>query len=187
MKFRSPGNPIREDYDHIFLAYMAMNLRTAVIEGLRQRLAPLGITPMQMAIIIRCHTGDASNVTELARIIPMTTGSISRQVEQLVNAGLLWREYESQDRRVARLGLTEPAERMMPEILRHWQGNETALLAGFSMEDKKALVAMIEKILANAAGQDDPLDSEQGLAGGGGVAGLRRHAPLVRMTTPVHP
>ena len=150
MDFRSPGNPVLESYDHLFLAYMSHNLRAAVFDGLEERLKPLGINPVQMAIIIRCHTGDANTVTQLTQIVPMSAGFISRQVEALVKKRLLYRKYSEEDRRVTYLGLTEEAENMMPELMRHRRENEAELLAGVSEDEKKALVAIVDKILANS-------------------------------------
>ncbi len=149
MRFRSPGNPVRENSDHLFLAYMSHNFRNAVHNGLAHRLKPLGVTPVQMAIILRCHTGDASTVTELGRIIPLSVALISRQVEHLVKLELISRKYPEDDRRVAHLCLTEKAENMIPDFLRHRSENEAALLAGVTEEEKQALVAIVEKILAN--------------------------------------
>ena len=150
MRFRSPGNPVRENTDHLYLAYLSHNFRNAVLNGLTKRLKPLGVTPVQMAIVLRCHTGDAATVTELARIIPLSIALISRQVEHLVKMGLLSRRYPEDDRRVAHLSLTEKADAMIPDFLRHRSENEAALLAGVSEEEKQALVAIVEKILANA-------------------------------------
>ena len=116
MRFRSPGNPVRDSSDHLFLAYMSHNFRNAVLNGLAKRLKPLGVTPVQMAIVLRCHTGDAATVTELARIIPLSVALISRQVEQLVKMGLLTRKPTEDDRRVAHLSLTEKAEEMVPDF-----------------------------------------------------------------------
>ena len=164
MEFQSPGNPVRNSLDHLYLAYMSHNLRNAVLGGLEQRLKPLGINAVQMAIIYRCYTGDATTLTELSRIIPMGLPTISRQASQLVDKGLLWREYGEEDRRVVRLGLTEKAQKLMPDIERCREENEAALLAGVSDEEKMTLVAIVEKILANHAGQN---------AGGGGGGAKR--------------
>ena len=150
MDFRSPGNPMLESYDHLFLAYMSHKLRAAVFDGLGERLKHLGINPVQMAIIIRCHTGDANTVTGLTQIVPMSAGFISRQVEGLVKKRLLYRSYSEDDRRVTYLGLTEEAEKMMPEIMRHCRGNESELLAGVTEEERKALVVIVDKILTNS-------------------------------------
>ena len=150
MRFRSPGNPVRDSSDHLFLAYMSHNFRNAVLNGLAKRLKPLGVTPVQMAIVLRCHTGDAATVTELARIIPLSVALISRQVEQLVKMGLLSRQSTKGDRRVAHLSLTEKAEEMIPDFLRHRSENEAVLLAGVSKEERETLVAIVEKILTNA-------------------------------------
>ena len=150
MEFRSPGNPVLENSDHMYLAYISYNFCNAVLNGLSQRLKPLEITPVQMAIIYRCHTGDACTVTELAQIVPIDATAISRQVEQLVKKRLLWRQYSKNDRRMVYLSLMEKAQRLVPEIIRHRQENEASLLAGVSEKERETLTSTIQKILANS-------------------------------------
>ena len=151
MQFRSPGNPVREDLDHLYLAYLARNLHTAVFNTLTEELKPLDIAPVQMAIIYRCYTGDARNLSDLSQIIPVDSPSLSRNVNHLVDKGLLEREYSKSDRRVIVLHLTEQAQNIMSDIIWHRQAYEAKLLAGVSEQEKADLVAIVEKILANAA------------------------------------
>lgn len=149
MEFTSPGVPARDDSEHLYLAYRAVNLSNAVLSGLERKLEPLGITPIQMAIIYRCHTGDADTVTSLTQIIPMGAPAISRQVEQLVQKGLIRRQSKKGDRRVVRLRLTKEAQAMIPEITRCRSENEAMLLEGVSEEEKRTLTTVIDKILNN--------------------------------------
>ena len=151
VKFKSPGNPARDDLSHVFLAYLSFNLSNAVMSALDRRLEPLGLTPVQMAIVFRCHTGDADTVTGLTRIVPIGPTGISRQVEQLVRKGLLRRHHMGDDRRVVRLTLTREGQALIPDIVRCRREYEAALLEGLSEDEKKALIAIVEKILANAA------------------------------------
>ena len=150
MQSNSPGNPAQGDIDYLFLAYSSVNFYDVVLSDLSRRLAPLGITPVQMAIVCRCRTGEANTVTGLSQTIPIGAPGISRQVEHLVQKGLLERLYSREDRRMIHLLLTEKAEAMMPDILRCCQENESTLLEGVSDEEKRTFATVVYKILDNS-------------------------------------
>ena len=156
MQFSSPGNPVEQDIEYLFLAHRSVNLHSAVLSALSRKLAPLEITPVQMAIIHHCHSGDTDTVTGLTRLIPLGAGTISRHVEQLVQRGLLERVYSQEDRRTIHLLLTEEAEAMIPDIARCRRENEFVLLEGVSDEEKRVFANIVDKILDNFNRQEPP-------------------------------
>ena len=156
MQSRSPGNPAQEDIGHLFLAHRSVNLHHAALSGLTRRLTPLGLTPVQMAIVYHCHAGDADTVTGLTQLIPMAAPGMSRQVEQLVQRGLIERLYSRQDRRTIHLLLTEEAKAMIPDIIQCCRENESVLLEGVSDEEKRAFINAVDKILDNFKKEENP-------------------------------
>ena len=156
MQSGSQGNPAQQDIGHLFLAHRSVKLHNAVLSGLTRRLTPFGLTPVQMAIIYHCHAGDANTVTGLSQLVPIALAGMSRQVEQLVQKGLLDRQYSRQDRRTIHLLLTEEAEAMIPDIIQCCRENESVLLQGVSDEEKRAFINVVDKILDNFNNQENP-------------------------------
>ena len=125
-------------------------------------LAPFKIVPVQWTILEQCASAQGTTATLLARVIPIDSASISRNVERLVRLGLLQRQRVESDRRIVRLTLTEDARAMLPEITQRMQVVDTALLEGVSTGELEGFLRTVRKVTANAARYSelaDPGDS----------------------------
>ena len=98
------------------LGFWVGSLASAMRKGLDAELAPFGITAAQWPILEMCDRGQANTLMELARVIPVDPGAISRQVEKLVRKGLVRRRRQSHDRRSQRLDLTPAGSALVPGI-----------------------------------------------------------------------
>ncbi len=117
-----------------------------------ERLSPYGVTPVQWAILEACSRGREDTVTGLARVIPLDTASISRQVDGLVKKGLIQRRRQRRDRRVVRLELTEEGTGLMPELSLRLEEVDSILLGGVTAEENRVFIRTVGKILANFKG-----------------------------------
>ena len=125
-------------------------------------LAPFKIVPVQWSILEQCASAQGTTATLLARVIPIDSASISRNVERLVRLGLLQRQRVETDRRIVRLTLTEDARAMLPEITHRMQVVDTALLEGVTTGELEGFLRTVRKVTANAARYSelaDPGDS----------------------------
>ena len=118
----------------------------------RDRLAPFEIIPVQFAILDLCFHGQADTVTGLARLVPIDSASISRNVDRLVKRGLIQRRRLRSDRRVVRLALTEEGMTVMPRIMERLQEVNSILLRGVSQEELRGFMGVLQKVTANSEG-----------------------------------
>jgi len=114
-------------------------------------LAPFKIVPVQWAILEQCAPAQGTTATLLARVIPIDSASISRNVERLVQRGLLHRQRLERDRRIVRLTLTDDARAMLPEIAQRMQVVNTTLLEGVTEGELEGFLQTVRKVTVNAA------------------------------------
>ena len=139
---RKPLGPL----GHIASAVVAAHAKLA-----GDVLMPFNIVPIQWAILEQCATAEGSTATLLARVIPIDSASISRNVERLVQLGLLQRQRLERDRRVVRLTLTDDARAMLPAIMQRMQVANTTLLEGVTEGELEGFLRTVRKVAANAA------------------------------------
>ena len=118
----------------------------------KDRLAPFGIVPVQFAILDLCFRGQADTVTELSRLVPIDSASISRNVDRLVKRGLIQRRRSRSDRRVVKLALTEEGMTVVPRIMERLQEVNSILLRGVTQEEMRGSMSMLQKVTANSEG-----------------------------------
>ncbi len=132
------------------LGYLVGRLASAMRSELGRELAPFNVTSVQWAILDACYQEEADTLTSLSRIIPIDAASISRQVDQLVRAGLIQRQRSTRDRRQVNLTLTDEGNRLVPELALRVQANNTKFLAGIDEPEQEAVLRTIRRMLANA-------------------------------------
>ena len=136
------------------LCYWISSLSTASLRGLGWKLAPYEITPPQAGILAMCAGGYANTVTALARIVPIETAAVSRQVHKLTERGLLRRVPLPSDRRSVRLEITEEGTALLPRLMERAHANDAVLLAGIGEDERDAFIATVKKMLANVAAEE---------------------------------
>jgi DNA-binding MarR family transcriptional regulator len=105
------------------------------------------------------------SVTEAATDLGLAANTVSTLVRQLTDAGLLRRLADADDRRVARLQLTAPAQRRVEQ----WRDRRTGLvaeaIAGLPVADRRALaraVPVIARLAALLQDETTPARTEAG-------------------------
>ncbi len=131
------------------IGYWVARVASALIRDFTWRFASYGITPVQFRILEMCFRHEANTVTDLARVIVLDPSGVSRQVEQLVNMGLLSRRRTPRDRRTVRLALTEKGQNLIPELVQIMQDSYSVTLNGFEQGDLDSLFEMLRKMFNN--------------------------------------
>ncbi len=114
-------------------------------------LAPFKIVPVQWAILEQCVPAQGTTATLLARVIPIDSASISRNVERLVRLGLLQRQRLERDRRIVRLTLTDDGRAILPEIMKRMKVVDATLLDGVTEQELDGFLRTVRKVAANVA------------------------------------
>ncbi|MBH0121840.1 MarR family transcriptional regulator [Rhodococcus sp. CX] len=83
---------------------------------------------------------------QLAESSLVTTGGITLRIDRLVQAGLVRRERDEEDRRIVHAQLTDEGKKLIDEIaVAHFE-NEARMLAGLSAADQAALAGLLRKL-----------------------------------------
>ena len=140
----------RESPIHGGLGYWVGSLASAMRKSLSRELGAFEITPTQWAILEMCYRGEANTVSGLARVIPIDTAAISRQVDKLKAKGLVHRRRLARDRRSVRVTLTESGRTLVPKLAPSVHANNAKFLKGITEEERSVLTTIIQKILNTA-------------------------------------
>jgi DNA-binding MarR family transcriptional regulator len=132
------------------VGYLVARVRASLFAAVDREMAPLGVSAAQFVILMNVAQARGSCAADLAREQSTDTGSMTRMIDRLVRKGLLRRARDPNDRRVARLELTEPGRKLarkLPavavKVLNHH-------LRGFSGEEFEQLKSLLRRMLANA-------------------------------------
>ncbi len=123
-------------------------------------LAPFEIAPVQWSILQECAPALGTTATQLARVVPIDSTSISRNVERLVRLGLLQRQRLARDRRVVRLTLTDDGHAILPEIMKRMKVVDATLLAGVTAHEYDCFLRTVRKVAANVARSAEQADPD---------------------------
>lgn len=132
------------------LGYWVGSLASAFRKGLADELEPLDVSPAQWAILEACYGGEANTPSGLARIIPVDTAAISRQLDKLKDKGLIHRRRSARDRRSIRVSLTAAGRELFPKLVPCVHANNAKFLKGITGEEQAAFINIIGKMLNNA-------------------------------------
>lgn len=134
----------------IKLVYQSLN------RMLDQEMAPLELTAMQWRPLALIAHGQADTPAELARIIGVDTGAMTRTLDRLEAKGVLRRARSQEDRRVVKLELTELGQdkaRAIPDYIAKALNHH---LRGFTSEEVTQLRQMLTRMLANGSAEPQP-------------------------------
>ena len=155
----APVHPDLKEMPWTLTPLAMMQLTLAFSRVAEERFETHGIVPLQCVILHMCAGGYASTLTELGRVIPTDSASLSRHVNILVKKHLLRRRRLRSDRRVVRLELTEDSQNLMSGLNECLNEVDDLLLVGVSQDERRTLVRVIEKIYANYRGaQQERMD-----------------------------
>ena len=125
------------------------DLAYAVDRGITLLVAPYDLTPIDVRLLTICRRMDECTATQLARLLPVDAGRISRLVNTLVERDLLSRRRPRDDRRVVMLSLTPEGEEVVGEIDRSLREYFDRLTNGLSEQEVSAFAAAAQRIVAN--------------------------------------
>jgi DNA-binding MarR family transcriptional regulator len=101
-----------------------------------------------LAALRRTGTPYELNPTELTRATLLSSGGMTKRLDRLEEAGLVERRPDPDDRRGTLVRLTRRGKRVIDRALEAHLANEERLLASLSATDRRALDALLRKLLA---------------------------------------
>jgi DNA-binding MarR family transcriptional regulator len=135
--------------------YWLNRLRTAVHTSFERGLAEHGITVAQWNVLIALYQGDAATPLELATLIGIDTGAITRLADRLVAKELIDRATDPADRRSVTLTLTTKGRAMAPLLAAVADRNDDGFFAVLTPDQRRQFEELLG-ILLRAHGIDVP-------------------------------
>ena len=125
------------------------DLAYAVERGITLLVAPYDLTPIDVRLLLICREMNECTATQLARLMPVDAGRISRVVNTLVEKGLLRRRRQRDDRRVVMLRLTPHGEEVVAGVAQSLREYFARLTDGLSEQQVDAFTAAAQRIVDN--------------------------------------
>lgn len=102
-----------------FRNWVAVARACHVVERtLAARLAPIGLKPAQLDVLMNLYRHPGMSQHDLARRLLVGRSNITMLLPQLETRGLLRREGDEKDKRILRLNLTEAGEELLMRALK---------------------------------------------------------------------
>jgi DNA-binding MarR family transcriptional regulator len=123
-------------------------VKAKLVDALDAELAPLDISAAQYVILVNLASGVDSS-SGLCKSVSYDPGAMTRMLDRLERKGLISRVRCSEDRRVARLALTDEGKAVYPQVVERAATVLNRSLRGFSPGDVKQLEALLQRMLMN--------------------------------------
>jgi MarR family transcriptional regulator for hemolysin len=114
-----------------------------------RRARRMGMTRAQWGIIRRLASQPGCSQKELADILEVEPITVARMVDRLEAAGMVERRADGQDRRIWRLHLLPPAEKVLKEINFELKTLADFIVSGLSSEQHEVMVDGLLRMKAN--------------------------------------
>ena len=144
-KFYTPGNYQRCES----LGWLLRRLKQSIVGAADIHLAEHGLTHAQWGPMLSLRLCGTSSVAYLVRELDTDAGAMTRLLDRLEAKNLCHRERSAEDRRVVMVSLTEEGLRVTAEVTAVLSDVFNAHLAGFSEDEWRLLIKMLQRMLVN--------------------------------------
>ena len=135
------------------LSYAVARLQQMVLAGISERVAQHDLTTLQFTTLsVLSRHGAPLSTSQLARRAFMTPQSMSEVIHALERKGLIERNPHPNHRRTLPATLTPKGRRVLASCEEAVTDFESAMLEGFSADDRTAFLDMIKAAVRNLGG-----------------------------------
>ena len=131
------------------LGRFVSTLAQAVDRGISREMAPHGLLPMDVHLLLVCLEKGECTATELSRLLPVEAARISQLVNRLVERGLIRRRRTRSDRRIVQLRLSPEGEDLALEVSRRMQDLYVGLTEGITERELQDFAAAAFRMIDN--------------------------------------
>jgi MarR family transcriptional regulator, multiple antibiotic resistance protein MarR len=146
--------PVVEIYDpkrfdpRLGIGGLLSRVKAKLVDALDVELAPFDISAAQYVILVNLANG-ADSSSDLCRSVSYDPGAMTRMLDRLERKGLIRRVRCSEDRRVARLALTDEGRAVYPKLVERAAAVLNRSLRGFSPNEVRQLEVLLQRMLMN--------------------------------------
>ena len=144
------------DFDKLNSAgFLVNHVARLFAEGLRQRIARLGIVPGQFPALLELWEKDGLTQKQLVDKLDIEQATMANTLARMERDGLIVRKEHPQDGRAKLIYLTTKAKAIRNQAYSAANETNAVALRQFSTAEKKQFLALINKAIASLRNEDD--------------------------------
>ncbi|PTR26714.1 MarR family transcriptional regulator [Rhodococcus sp. OK519] len=114
------------------------------------------IAPALVAVLVALSARGPCRQNELASVLYLSQSAISRQMTELVDAGLVERQPDPDDRRAFRVQVSAKGDEVLHTTKELRSARLRDLLGGWSQDEAAAALSAIERLTDSLTGRPEP-------------------------------
>lgn len=130
-----------------------INLITSYKNLISTKMRPLGLYPGQDMILLELLKNDGVSQNKLVVTLCVDHSTIAKSVSRMIKSDLVQTKKSTKDKRVTLVSLTEHGRELAQQVEAVWLESERRATAGFSSEEQRLFVEMIDHITQNLNNQ----------------------------------
>ena len=143
-----------EDHAGYWLRYVANH----VSHAFARKVEAQGVTVAEWVLLRELLDAGAANPSQLADMVGMTRGAVSKLVERLCRKQFAKRSSSNDDRRYHTVKLTTTGKRLVPVLAKLADENDREFFGHLKAEEKDWLVRLLQDIVRLHGWKDLPVD-----------------------------
>ncbi|MDO5679690.1 MAG: MarR family transcriptional regulator [Pelistega sp.] len=143
------NNPVMLERGIDNIGYMIKLLNDNLGNLIDEQMKDFDLTAAQWYPIVTIGLGQGDTPAELARLIEVDTGAMTRMLDRLEAKNFLYRTRCEKDRRVVKLCLTEKGQAVTDKLFPACSNALNAMLKGITQEEFKLFQGLLIRMLLN--------------------------------------
>lgn len=129
------------------LGYWLRRVSNSVSGAFARKVEARGVMVAEWVMLRELYTDPSLGPSQLAEMLGMTRGGVSKLVDRLVDKGLLTRSASVDDKRAQILSLTEAGRALVPELAALADLNDAEFFDHLSSDDRAAMERILKGIV----------------------------------------
>ena len=143
-----------QDHTGYWLRYVSNH----VSHAFSQKVEAQGVTVAEWVLLREMLDAGPTNPSQLADMVGMTRGTISKLIERLCRKELVERSMTDDDRRYQTVELTFAGKRLVPILAQLADENDREFFGHLNAEEKQLLVNVLQDIVRRHGWKDVPVN-----------------------------
>lgn len=143
---------------HSKFGFLSYEISHIIRQRFNKEAENIGLTHAQWRALVHLSDNENCRQIDLAEILEIKPITLARQIDLLEEAGLVRRNKDAEDRRAYRLELLPKAHVVMQELWTIADGVEAEVLDSLSSEERRVIVALLERVKAGIAAAEGQTD-----------------------------
>ena len=137
-----------------FAPYLMNRIMRRYNADMRAEMAALGLSTAKMRTLSVLSVMDGLHMTELGIYAITEQSTLSRAVDAMASDGLVRKETDAQDNRASRIYLTAAGRTAFDRLWPHMADSHDRMFEGISLDERRALISTLQKMLSNVRHND---------------------------------